>query len=110
MVGYYDVVGDTVWFGTQDSTLGGRVFKSTDKGYHWTVSNVIFAPGSYVDIRFKDALNGLAMDKNFADAVPAETSDGGLTWTAVTYTGKCHGADFDYVPGTANMYVSTGCT
>jgi len=108
VVGYYDVVGDTVWFGTQDATLGGRVFKSTDKGLHWTVSNVIFTPGSYVDIRFKDALNGLAMDKNFADAALAETSDGGLTWTAITYTGKCHGADFDYVPGTTNMYVSTG--
>ena len=36
------------------------------------------------------------------------TSDGGETWTALTYTGKCHGADFDYVPGTSNMYVSTG--
>ena len=108
VVGYYDVVGDTVWFGTQDATLGGRVFKSIDKGYHWTVSSVIFAPGSYVDIRFKDALNGLAMDKNFADAALAETSDGGLTWTTITYSGKCHGADFDYVPGTTNMYVSTG--
>ncbi len=56
VVGYYDVVGDTIWFGTQDATLGGRVFKSIDKGYHWTVSSVIFSPGSYVDIRFKDAL------------------------------------------------------
>lgn len=108
VVGYYDVVGDTVWFGTQDANLGGRVFKSTDKGYHWTASDVIFAPGSYVDIRFKDELNGLAMDKNFADAELAETSDGGLTWTTISYSGKCHGADFDYVPGTTNMYVSTG--
>ena len=108
VVGYYDVVGDTVWFGTQDSTLGGRVFKSTDKGLHWTVSNVIFAPGSYVDIRFKDALNGLAMDKNFQEAALAETSDGGLTWTPITQTGMCYAADFDYVPGTNNMYVSTG--
>ncbi len=33
VVGYYDVVGDTVWFGTQDATLGGRVFKSIDRGY-----------------------------------------------------------------------------
>jgi photosystem II stability/assembly factor-like uncharacterized protein len=104
-VGYYDVVGDTVWFGTQ---AGGRVFKSIDRGLHWTVATTPFVAGAYVDIRFKDALNGLAMDKNFADAALAETSDGGLTWTAVTYTGKCHGADFDYVPGTTNMYVSTG--
>ncbi len=104
-VGYYDVVGDTVWFGTQS---GGRVFKSIDKGLHWTVAATPFPFGAYVDIRFSDALNGLAMDKNFADAELAETSDGGETWTALIYTGKCHGADFDYVPGTDNMYVSTG--
>jgi len=104
-VGYYDAVGDTVWFGTQS---GGRVFKSTDKGLHWTVADTPCPSGAYIDIRFKDSLNGLAMDKNFADAWLAETSDGGATWTEISYTGKCHGADFDYVPGTDNMYVSTG--
>jgi len=104
-VGYYDVVGDTVWFGTQN---GDRVFKSTDRGLHWTVAETPFDLGAYVDTRFKDQLNGLAMDKNFEDAGLAETSDGGETWTLVEYTGKCHGADFDYVPGTYNMYVSTG--
>jgi photosystem II stability/assembly factor-like uncharacterized protein len=108
VVGYYDVVGDTVWFGTQDANYGGRVFKSTDKGLTWTVSAVIFAPGSYVDIRFRDDLHGLAMDKNFAAAELAETSDGGATWTTIVYTGKCQAADFDYVPGTPDMYVSTG--
>jgi photosystem II stability/assembly factor-like uncharacterized protein len=104
-VGYYDAVGDTVWFGTQG---GGRVYKSTDKGYHWTVADPSSPSGAYIDIRFKDALNGLAMDKNFAEAWLAETSDGGATWTEVSYTGICHAADFDYVPGTDNMYVSTG--
>jgi photosystem II stability/assembly factor-like uncharacterized protein len=104
-VGYYDVVGDTVWFGTQS---GHRVFKSEDRGLNWEVYETPFTTGAYVDIRFKDALNGIAMDKNFADAELAETSDGGETWTYLTYTGKCHGADFDYVPGTPNMYVSTG--
>ncbi len=106
-VGYYDVVGDIVWWGTQNA-YPLRVFKSTDRGYTWTVADTPFDAGSYVDIRFKDANNGLAMDKNFEDAVLAETSDGGETWPLVEYTGKCHGADFDYVPGTDNMYVSTG--
>ena len=104
-VGYYDVVGDTVWFGTQN---GGRIFKSTDRGLTWTAAETPFASGAYVDIRFKDDLNGLAMDKNFEFAELAETSDGGETWTMLTYTGICYGADFDYVPGTDNMYVSTG--
>ena len=109
VVGYYDVIGDTIWFGTQDQTNGGRVFKSTDKGYTWTVSDVVFGDtGAYVDIRFKDALNGLAMDKNFEIAALAETSDGGATWTEFTQSGICYAADFDYVPGTENMFVSTG--
>jgi len=104
-VGYYDVVGDTVWFGTQS---GGRVFKSEDRGLHWEVYTPPSPSGAYIDTRFRDSLNGLAMDKNFEDAWLAETSDGGETWTEVVYGGKCHGADFDYVPGTYNMYVSTG--
>ena len=104
-VGYYDVIGDTVWFGTQS---GGRVFKSEDRGLHWTVYEPPSPSGAYIDTRFRDSLNGLAMDKNFEDAWLAETLDGGETWTEVVYTGKCHGADFDYVPGTYNMYVSTG--
>jgi photosystem II stability/assembly factor-like uncharacterized protein len=104
-VGYYDVVGDTVWFGTN---TGARVFKSIDRGLHWTVATTPFPTAAYVDIRFKDALNGLAMDKNFEEAVLAETSDGGLTWTLIPQTGMCYAADFDYVPGTDNMYVSTG--
>lgn len=108
VVGYYDVVGDTVWFGTQDATMGGRVFKSEDKGLHWNASDVIFDPGSYVDIRFKDENNGLAMDKNFEVPFLAETSDGGETWDILEYSGVCYGADIDYVPGTDNMYVSTG--
>jgi len=109
VVGYYDVVGDTVWWGT---TYGDplRVFKSTDRGLHWTVAEVPFESGAYVDVRFKDENNGIAMDKG-ADRWPtpiAETSDGGETWTLIEYTGKCYGYDFEYVPGTYNMYVSTG--
>lgn len=104
-VGYYDSVGDTVWFGSQGA---GRVFKSTDKGLHWTAAETPCPSGAYIDVRFKDALNGIAIDKNFGDAWLAETSDGGETWTEISYTGKCHGADLDYVPGTYNMYVSTG--
>jgi len=54
-------------------------------------------------------MNGLAMDKTADGVGPiAETSDGGATWTLVSYTGTCYNADFDYVPGTDNMYVSTG--
>jgi len=107
-VGYYDVVGDTLWWGTQNGGNPGRVFKSTDRGYTWTVADTPFPSGGWVDVRMKDADNGLAMDKRAAQSYLAETSDGGATWTTVTPTGPFYGYDIAYVPGTANTWISTG--
>lgn len=107
-VGYYDALGDTLWFGTQCVTSPGRVFKSTDKGLTWTVANTPFTSNGWVDVRMRDELNGLAMDKRAAGSFLAETSDGGATWTAITPTGPFYGYDIAYVPGTANTWISTG--
>ncbi len=108
VVGYYDVVGDTIWWGTANA-YPLRVFKSTDRGYTWEAYDTPFDAGAYIDVRFKDQLHGLAMDKTADGIGPiAETSDGGETWTLISYTGTCYNGDFDYVPGTDNMYVSTG--
>jgi len=103
VVGYYDVLGDTIWFGTNM----GRVYKSTDKGFHWTVAQTTLS--EYIKPTFKDANHGLVIDLNAeATAYLAETSDGGTTWTAVEYTGTCYDNDLCYLPGTDNMYISTG--
>ena len=76
IVGYYDVFGDTIWFGTNV----GRVYKSIDKGYHWTVAQTPLS--GYITPVFKDANNGLVLDINGDIAYLAETSDGGIEWTA----------------------------
>jgi len=105
VVGYYDAVDDNIWFGTNL----GRVFRSTDKGLTWDVSDTGLGATVYTDVRFRDALHGLAQDKGAnttGDIV--ETSDGGVTWTAVAYTGNCYTNDFQYVPGTANTWITTG--
>lgn len=107
-VGYYDVIGDTIWWGTQCSTSGGRIFKSTDRGYTWTVAETPFPNAGWVDVRMKDADNGLAMDKRASAAYLAETSDGGATWTEIEPNGPFYGYDIQYVPGTANTWISTG--
>jgi photosystem II stability/assembly factor-like uncharacterized protein len=107
-VGYYDVVGDTVWWGTQWASGPGRVFKSTDRGLNWEVYDTPFPSAGWVDVRMKDANNGLAMDKRAAASYLAETSDGGETWTLVTPTGAFYGYDISYVPGTDNTWISTG--
>jgi uncharacterized repeat protein (TIGR01451 family) len=56
----------------------------------------------------KDDVNGLAMDKRSAESYLAETSDGGETWTLVEPTGAFYGYDIAYIPGTDNMWISTG--
>lgn len=104
IVGYYDVVGDTIWCGTNK----GRVFKSTNKGYNWTVCSPVGSL-TYVNIWFKDSMNGLLQDKGqYSTGTLYETSDGGEIWTLVSLTGTVYTNDMSYVPGTDNMYVSTG--
>lgn len=103
IVGYYSSVGDTIWFGTQM----GRVYKSTDRGYHWTVASTPIV--NYIKPVFKDANNGLVISLNAqAAAALAETSDGGATWNTVAFSGTCYDNDLCYVPGTTNMYISCG--
>lgn len=104
IVGYYAASGNSAWFGTNM----GRVYRSTDKGLHWAASATTFANTIYTDVAFRDELNGLAMDKSEGTSgALCETSDGGITWTAVTSTGDVGTADFCYVPGTENTWVST---
>ena len=102
VVGYYDAYGDNIWFGTNK----GRVFRSNDKGFTWEVA--VTGLPSYTDVRFRDELNGLAMDKGSNSTGQLfETNDGGITWTEIFTVGLVYTSDFDYIPGT-NTVVSTG--
>lgn len=105
VVGYYDAVGDTAWFGTNK----GRVFRTTDRGLTWEAFATSFSTSTFVDVSFANSLHGLAQDKgaNTTGAL-AETFDGGATWTAITASGPTLSADFAYVPGTEETFVATG--
>jgi len=93
----YSAVGDNIWF----STKHGRVFKSTDKGHTWTVSDSNM--GNAIRLFFKDANVGFAV--GYACPVK-KTNDGGTTWTAFTPTGYyVQMPNFAYVPGTSAMWV-----
>jgi photosystem II stability/assembly factor-like uncharacterized protein len=105
VVGYYSAVHDTLWFGTNM----GRVYHSTDKGHTWTVATVAPFDGKYIKPTFRTGMHGIVQDKsNGTTGAICETFDGGVTWTPVTTTGPIYATDLSYVPGTGNVWVSSG--
>ena len=104
MVGYYDTIGNNIWFGTNK----GRVYKSANKGLNWEVSETTLT-GKYVDVTFSDNMNGLAMNQsNGSTGELSKTVDGGLTWVDVVPEGNVYTNDFEAVPGVSGVYVTTG--
>jgi len=104
VVGYYSAVHDTIWFGTNM----GRVYKSVNKGVSWTVASAPGMSADYVKPMFRDGSHGLLLDESSGTGLLCETSDGGATWTPVTYTGPDYSGDISYVPGTPDTWVRSG--
>lgn len=101
IVGYYSVVGNTIWF----STNKGRIYKSLDKGLTWTVTQTQFGNVEF-KIKFKDANYGIAMVTS--TGVSYKSTNGGTTWTLLSPIGPFFTNDYTFVPGTPNAWVSTG--
>lgn len=106
----FTVTGNVLWFGT----TFGRIYKTTDKGLTWTVSQSpipdfgggINGSGSG-DLAFTDANNGLLQ----TDAYELyATQDGGANWTALTVAPDTALKNFGIseIPGQSGWYVSVG--
>ena len=109
--GVYDAFGSTVIFGTNY----GNLYISQDKGHTYYASNTGINygdPGTNAGVNviaFKDATHGLVgHSDDSGDFSLYNTSDGGVTWHAISHAGIAYDYDIAYVPGTDNMYVSTG--
>ncbi len=100
-VGYFDVIGNTVWF----STTKGRIFKSDDKGLTWTAYQTPLS-GSF-KITFKNESNGIICGLNGEVYEFYKTIDGGETWQQVTPSGDAFTADILYMPG-CDTLISAG--
>ncbi|WP_284650977.1 T9SS type A sorting domain-containing protein [Flavobacterium terrisoli] len=104
--GGYDVAGGTLWF----TTNKGRLYRTTDMGVTWTVSQAPLADFGSAAVSgnaiFSDANNGFLLKTQGTTYTAYTTSNGGTTWTAGTpYTGAYR--LLCYIPGTTTL-VATG--
>lgn len=100
----YEVASGTIWFGTNK----GRLFKSTDMGATWTVSQSPVTDFGSTTVgasyTFSDANKGILLTNS---GVLYKTTNGGTTWTQQTFSGPIYVGDVTYVPGTTRL-VCTG--
>ena len=107
--GRITAIGNTVWFSTNR-----RLFKSTDKGYTWTV---LLNEAQYYDwgasIAFQDTLTGiyaLKIGGYGTDHIYKKTVDGGATWNTLSHTilDNLAPSNLQHIPGTSSTYIVAG--
>ncbi len=107
----YDFIGDTGWFGTNNS----RIYKTMDRGETWTSYPT---PSRHsVDISFRDLNVGLirfSRNNDTGNDTLAVTNDGGATWAIINTIDVDYGTVFFERGGKrlwalfeTNAYVST---
>ena len=105
----FDTYNDTIWFGTNN----GRIFKSSNQGLSWTVTQspipdfgATNGSGSG-NFTYKNTTEGLLVDDSLNIW---RTIDSGQTWNdeTTTVTGTLRSSSTVYVPQTANTYFSLG--
>jgi photosystem II stability/assembly factor-like uncharacterized protein len=101
--------GNTVWFGT-----GARIYKSTDKGYNWTI---LISEPQYIlwnpSIAFQNSLIGIYSLKkqgNATDHLYRRTIDGGINWDIISNSilDNIAPTSLQHIPGTVSTYVLSG--
>jgi photosystem II stability/assembly factor-like uncharacterized protein len=103
----YTVVGNTMWFGTNN----GRMYKSTNKGLTWTAAPTPYPSVSTASFTaryaFENQNDGLITGNDFSYH---KTTDGGLTWIdlSATVAGTLRSGSITSVPGSPGTYVMDG--
>jgi|GEM_PF-556542 len=100
----YDAKGNSIWFVTQFD----QVYRSDDKGLHWTHCPDIprdFGGLYYTHVAFKNPSEGLIAR---TDSLLAHSINGGNTWSEFFPTDSYNMSGISYVPDTSNTYFSWG--
>ncbi|MCX6252070.1 MAG: hypothetical protein NTX61_15140 [Bacteroidetes bacterium] len=103
----YAVNGNSCWFGTSQ----GRIYASSDRGYHWTVTSVPNMSAYDVMPAFCSTSNGLALKTNSGTSLTdllGVSTNGGTSFTALSYSGTLFTYNINYVPQTTNTYATAG--
>jgi photosystem II stability/assembly factor-like uncharacterized protein len=101
-------VGNTVWFST-----GAHLFKSTDKGYTWTI---LLDEQQYIGwaggIAFQDDSIGIYSQKQGTNNLYRKTINGGENWEVIPdpILNSIGPTTSQYIPGTASTYIVGGGT
>jgi hypothetical protein len=98
--------GNCFWFNSASCS----VYRTTDKGLTWSVARNVFTPPAYfVELAFKDNLNGLVMSY-FGDETNkvSRSTDGGESWIRLPAPPSPPSTCWiTYVPGTIGTYFVT---
>ncbi len=104
--------GDCIWIPTYYSADGPKLYKTTDKGYNWTVIQAQGTNSDYLSFAaFQNENIGMRVvwQMSQANSVLEKTTDGGTTWSEIPGPyGGCIPLNVSYVPGTLETYVITG--
>ena len=96
----YEKAGNVLWFMTNK----GRIYKTTDFGLTWTATQTPISDFQNGNLSYRDENDGLLTTDTFEFY---RTTDGS-TWVQEVPTGYYRSFEICYVPGTVDMYVTTG--
>ncbi len=109
--GKITVQGDNIWYGTDL----GRVLYSPNKGASWQAFQTpavdfggVTVTGFTADVAFRNSTNGLLISDEDGISLLYSSTNSGATWTPITPNGPFYSNNIEYVPGTANTYVTSG--
>lgn len=88
--------GNSFWF----STNLGRVFHSTDKGLTWSVYSFPIDAGKLVFMTFSDINKGIVTYVSGGILKMETTTDGGTTYSPISFSGITNVNRIEYIPGT----------
>jgi len=108
---YSAQAGERIWVGTSK----GRIYRSLDRGYHWTMKQVAASNDCIMSIAFTDTLHGVAsavgtystssgLITYYPESKLYVTDNGGDTWTPVADVPVGIVTHLEAVPGAAGHF------